>query len=145
MLVVRVTENFRAVQSSYYSSCPCLSTQFLTIVRTFKNCKSFLLYLVWNLLLLTIPLPDWLHMPEWACLQGASLAQKLCPTSFPRSGTLPPSPPAETDPGGRGTLGAPQTTSPYNGISKLQIWFEISKTHILWVCSTMMLHRQRTI
>jgi hypothetical protein len=24
MLVVRVTENFRAVQSSYYSSCPCI-------------------------------------------------------------------------------------------------------------------------
>jgi hypothetical protein len=23
MLVVRVTENVRAVQSSYYSSCPC--------------------------------------------------------------------------------------------------------------------------
>jgi hypothetical protein len=25
MLVVRVTENVRAVQSSYYSSCPCLA------------------------------------------------------------------------------------------------------------------------
>jgi hypothetical protein len=24
MLVVRVTENVRAVQSSYYSSCPCI-------------------------------------------------------------------------------------------------------------------------
>jgi hypothetical protein len=24
MLIVRVTENIRAVQSSYYSSCPCL-------------------------------------------------------------------------------------------------------------------------
>jgi hypothetical protein len=27
MLVVRVTENVRAVQSSYYSSCPCTTTQ----------------------------------------------------------------------------------------------------------------------
>jgi hypothetical protein len=27
MLVVRVTENVRAVQSSYYSSCPCAVQQ----------------------------------------------------------------------------------------------------------------------
>jgi hypothetical protein len=27
MLVVRVTENVRAVQSSYYSSCPCPAAQ----------------------------------------------------------------------------------------------------------------------
>jgi hypothetical protein len=27
MLVVRVTENLRAVQSSYYSSCPCVQLQ----------------------------------------------------------------------------------------------------------------------
>jgi hypothetical protein len=28
MLVVRVTENVGAVQSSYYSSCPCLNIQY---------------------------------------------------------------------------------------------------------------------
>jgi hypothetical protein len=27
MLVVRVTENVLAVQSSYYSSCPCIMSQ----------------------------------------------------------------------------------------------------------------------
>jgi hypothetical protein len=43
MPVVRVTENVRAVQSSYYSSCPCPTKQARAILRKF--CLSFAYFL----------------------------------------------------------------------------------------------------
>jgi hypothetical protein len=38
MLVVRVTENVRAVQSSYYSSCPCLGSPNESLHYLNSNC-----------------------------------------------------------------------------------------------------------